>query len=116
MERRKSLRKSQCPRARPNLRGRFRSPKAPLSATSLRRPVESADHQAEAADIAARVGGGTNFGHQAFGLANYGFWRVHLAVGRGEGAKVRELACGVDPTAVKSADLLIEWLGWKGRR
>ncbi|MGH3887624.1 MAG: hypothetical protein ACRDSZ_13840 [Pseudonocardiaceae bacterium] len=82
----------------------------------MRRPVESADHQAEAADIAARVGGGTNFGHQAFGLANYGFWRVHLAVGRGEGAKVRELACGVDPTAVKSADLLIEWLGWKGRR
>ena len=52
-----------------------------LNAAALRRPVESADHQAEAADIAARVGGGTNFGGQAFGLANYGFWRVHLAVG-----------------------------------
>lgn len=74
-----------------------------LNAAVLRRPVESADHQAEAADMAARVGGGTNFGGQAFGLANYGFWRVHLAVGRGEGAKVRELARGVDPTAVKSA-------------
>jgi transcriptional regulator with XRE-family HTH domain len=74
-----------------------------LNAAVLRRPVESADHQAEAADIAARVGGGINFGHQGFGLANYGFWRVHLAVGRGEGAKVWELARGVDPTAVKSA-------------
>ncbi len=74
-----------------------------LNAAALRRPAESADHQAEAAEIAARVGAGTNFGHQAFGLANYGFWRVHLAVGRGEGAKVRELARGVDPTAVKSA-------------
>ncbi|MGH3815514.1 MAG: hypothetical protein ACRDUV_24195 [Pseudonocardiaceae bacterium] len=74
-----------------------------LNAAALRRPVESADHQAEAADIAARVGEGTNFGHQAFGLANLGLWRVHLAIGRGEGAKVRELARSVDPTAVKSA-------------
>lgn len=74
-----------------------------LNAAALRRLAESADHQAEAADVAARVGAGTNFGHQAFGLANLGFWRVHLALERGEGAKVRELAHGVDPTSVKSA-------------
>jgi hypothetical protein len=74
-----------------------------LDAAALRRPAESADHQAEAADIAARVGTGINFGTQNFGLANYNFWRVHLAVARGEGGKVRELARGVDPTAVKSA-------------
>jgi transcriptional regulator with XRE-family HTH domain len=74
-----------------------------LDAAALRRPAESADHQAEAAEIAARVGTGINFGTQNFGLANYGFWRVHLAVARGEGGKVRELARGVDPTAVKSA-------------
>jgi len=53
--------------------------------------------------VAARVGAGPNFGHQAFGLANLGFWRVHLVLERGEGAKVRELARDVDPTAVKSA-------------
>ncbi|MGH3793737.1 MAG: helix-turn-helix domain-containing protein [Pseudonocardiaceae bacterium] len=71
-----------------------------LDAAALRRPAESVDHQAEAADVAARVGTGVNFGHQSFGLANLGFWRVHLAVERGEGGKVRELARGVDPTAV----------------
>jgi len=72
-----------------------------LNAAALRRPAESADHQAEAADVAARVGAGTNFGHQSFGVANLGFWRVHLAVERGEGGKVRELARNVDPSAVK---------------
>jgi hypothetical protein len=65
-----------------------------LNAAALRSPAESADHQAEAADVAARVGSGTNFGHQGFGLVNYGFWEVHLAVERGEGGKVRELARG----------------------
>jgi hypothetical protein len=73
-----------------------------LNAAALRRPAESADHQAEAADVAVRVGAGTNFGHQGFGLANYGFWRVHLAVERGEGGKVWELARGIDPTGVAS--------------
>jgi hypothetical protein len=37
-----------------------------LNAAALRRPVESVDHQAETAGIAARVGGGTNFGHHAW--------------------------------------------------
>jgi transcriptional regulator with XRE-family HTH domain len=72
-----------------------------LNAAALRRHAESAEHQAEAADVAARVGAGTNFGHQSFGVANLGFWRVHLAVERGEGGKVRELARDVDPSAVK---------------
>jgi hypothetical protein len=72
-----------------------------LNAAALRQPDESADHKAEAADVAARVGAGTNFGHQGFGLANYGFWQVHLAVERGEGAKVGELAHGIDPAATK---------------
>lgn len=74
-----------------------------LNAAALRRPDESAEHQAEAADVAARVGDGTNFGHQSFGVPNVGFWRVTLAVERGEGAKVRELARDIDPTAVRSA-------------
>ncbi len=74
-----------------------------LNAAALRRPAESADHQAEAADVAARVGCGTNFGHQGFGLANYGFWKVHLAVERREGGKVRELAREIDTTGVASA-------------
>jgi transcriptional regulator with XRE-family HTH domain len=74
-----------------------------LNAAALRSPAESADHQAEAADVAARVGSGTNFGHQGFGLANYGFWEVHLAVERGEGGKVRELARGINTTGVSSA-------------
>ncbi|MGH3764652.1 MAG: helix-turn-helix domain-containing protein [Pseudonocardiaceae bacterium] len=74
-----------------------------LNAAALRRPAESADHQAEAADVAARVGSGTNFGHQGFGLVNYGFWKVHLAVERGDGGKVRELARGIDTTGVMSA-------------
>jgi transcriptional regulator with XRE-family HTH domain len=73
-----------------------------LNAAALRRPVESAEHQAEAADVAARVGAGTNFGHQCFGLPNVGFWRVTLAVERGEGGKVRELARDIDPAAVSS--------------
>lgn len=73
-----------------------------LNAAALRRPVESADHQAEAADIAARVGAGINFGHQSFGLTNAGFWRVTLAVERGEGGKVRELARDIDPSAMHS--------------
>jgi transcriptional regulator with XRE-family HTH domain len=59
-----------------------------LNAAALRSPAESA----EAAEVAARVGSGTNFGHQGFGLVNYGFWEVHLAVERGEGGKVRQLA------------------------
>jgi hypothetical protein len=74
-----------------------------LNAAALRRPVESADHQAEAADVAGRVGCGTNFGNQGFGLPNYGFWTVHLAVERREGGKVRELARDIDTTAVASA-------------
>jgi hypothetical protein len=74
-----------------------------LNAAALRRPAESADHQAEAADVAARVRSGINFGHQGFGLVNYGFWEVHLAVERGEGGKVRELARGIDTTGVTSA-------------
>lgn len=74
-----------------------------LNAAALRRPAVSADHQAEAADVAARVGSGTNFGRQNFGLVNYGFWEVHLAVERGEGGKVRELARGIDTTGVTSA-------------
>ena len=74
-----------------------------LNAAALRRPVESADHQAEAAGVAARVGSGINFGHQGFGLVNYGFWEVHLAVERGEGGKVRELARGIDTRGVASA-------------
>ncbi|MFN2496676.1 MAG: transcriptional regulator [Pseudonocardiaceae bacterium] len=71
-----------------------------LNAAALRRPADSADHQAEAADVAARVGAGTNFGGQNFGLPNVGFWRVTLAVERGEEGKVAELARGIDPTAV----------------
>jgi hypothetical protein len=74
-----------------------------LNAAALRRPDESTDHQAEAADVAARVGIGTNFGHQCFGLPNVGFWRVTLALERGEGGKVGELARDIDPTAVASA-------------
>ncbi|HEY2764961.1 MAG TPA: helix-turn-helix transcriptional regulator [Pseudonocardiaceae bacterium] len=74
-----------------------------LNAAALRRPEESADHQAEAADVAARVGTGINFGHQSFGLANLGFWGVTLAVERGEGGKVAELARAIDPAAVTSA-------------
>ena len=74
-----------------------------LNAAALNRYGESADHQAEAADVAARVGAGTNFGHTCFGVPNYGFWRVTLAVERGEGGKVAEIARDVDPTAVGSA-------------
>jgi transcriptional regulator with XRE-family HTH domain len=75
-----------------------------LNAAALQRPDESAQHQAEAADVAARlVGWGTNFGNQSFGVPNVEFWRVTLAVERGEGAKVRELAHGINPTAVPSA-------------
>jgi hypothetical protein len=43
-----------------------------LNAAALRSPAELADHQAEAADVAARVGSGTNFGHQGFGLVTTG--------------------------------------------
>lgn len=75
-----------------------------LNAAALQRPDESAQHQAEAADVAARVvGWGTNFGNQSFGVPNVEFWRVTLAVERGEGAKVRELAQGINPAAVPSA-------------
>ena len=74
-----------------------------LNAAVLHRYGESADHEAEAADVAARVGAGANFGHQCFGVPNYGFWRVTLAVERGEGGKVAEIARDVDPTAVPSA-------------
>lgn len=49
-----------------------------LNAAALRQPDESADHEAEAADVAAGVGAGTDFGHQGFGLANYGFCRFTL--------------------------------------
>lgn len=74
-----------------------------LNAAALTRYGESADHEAEAADVAARVGGGSNFGQQCFGEPNLGFWRVTLAVERGEGGKVAEIARNVDPTAVASA-------------
>jgi hypothetical protein len=74
-----------------------------LNAAALRSPAESADHQTEAADVAARVGSGTNFGHQGFGLVNYGFWEVHLADERGEGGKVRELARGIDITGMSAS-------------
>ncbi|MDQ4020740.1 MAG: helix-turn-helix domain-containing protein [Actinomycetota bacterium] len=74
-----------------------------LNAAALNRYSESADHEAEAADVAARVGTGTNFGHTCFGEPNYGFWRVTLVVERGEGGKVAEIAHDVDPTAVASA-------------
>lgn len=73
-----------------------------LNAAALRRPDESAEHQAEATDVASRVGAGTNFGHQSFGVPNVGFWRITLAVERGEGGKVGELAGEIDPTAVRS--------------
>ena len=74
-----------------------------LNAAALQRPDESADHEAEAADIAGWVGTGANFGNQNFGKTNVGFWRVTLAVERGEGGKVAELARGVDPSVVASA-------------
>ncbi len=74
-----------------------------LNAAALNRYGESADHQAEAADVAARVGTGTNFARTCFGVPNYGFWRVALAVERGEGGKVAEIARDVNPTAVGSA-------------
>ena len=73
-----------------------------LNAAALNRYGESADHEAEAADVAARVGTGTNFGHTCFGEPNYRFWQVTLAVERGEGGKVAEIARDVDPTAVAS--------------
>lgn len=73
-----------------------------LNAAALTRYSASADHEAEAADVAARVGRGTNFGRMCFGTANYGFWRVTLAVERGEGGKVAEIARDIDPSAVPS--------------
>ncbi|HEX2301350.1 MAG TPA: helix-turn-helix transcriptional regulator [Pseudonocardiaceae bacterium] len=73
-----------------------------LNAAALKRYSESADHEAEAADVAARVGAGSNFGRMCFGLPNYGFWQVTLAVERGEGGKVRELARHIEPAAVPS--------------
>ncbi|MDQ2883910.1 MAG: helix-turn-helix transcriptional regulator, partial [Actinomycetota bacterium] len=86
-----------------------------LNAAALRRPGESADHQAEAADVATRVGAGSNFGHQNFGRTNVGFWRVTLAVERGEGGKVGELARAIDPTAVRSASRRAGFYGDLGR-
>ncbi|HET9256054.1 MAG TPA: helix-turn-helix transcriptional regulator [Pseudonocardiaceae bacterium] len=74
-----------------------------LNAAALGRPGESAEHQAEAAEVAARVGAGTDFGHQCFGVTNVGFWGITLAVERGEGAKVRELAREIGPGTVMSA-------------
>ncbi len=74
-----------------------------LNSAALARYDESADHEAEAADVAARVGAGTNFGRMCFGEPNYGFWRVTLALERGEGGKVAEIARDVDPSAVPSA-------------
>lgn len=74
-----------------------------LNAAALTRYSESADHQTEAAEVAARVGDGSNFGNQNFGQTNLGFWRITLAVERGEGGKVAEIARHVDPTAVVSA-------------
>ncbi|MEV0842704.1 hypothetical protein AB0I55_24585 [Actinocatenispora sera] len=70
-----------------------------------RRTAAVATHLAEARSIATRLGETTDGGPVAlwFGPTNVTFWESAIAVELGEGGRVRELAAGVTPAAVRSA-------------
>lgn len=67
-----------------------------------RRPGESAEHQTEAAEVAPRVGAGTNFGPV---LRSYQrrLLGCHARGRMREDARVRELARAINPGPVRSA-------------
>jgi len=76
---------------------------AALSAAALRRPTESADHLAEAAELAERLDTDVSpFNNTFFGRVNIGFWRMALAVEAGDGGRAVEIARQVDPTLIPS--------------
>lgn len=74
---------------------------AALHAAALNRNADSADHLAAAEETAARTGDG-EFAGLHFGPRNVGVWSVALAVELGEGARVAELARGVDVASIPS--------------
>lgn len=75
---------------------------AALGSAALGKDDDSTAHEREAGEVARRVGAGTNFGNQNFGVPNFGFWTVTLSMERGEGGRAVELARDVDPSAVAS--------------
>ena len=74
---------------------------AALAAAPSRDPRDIDAHIAEAADIARRTGETSTF-RLHFGPTNVAVWRVSIAVERGDGGKVTELARGVDTTVLPS--------------
>jgi transcriptional regulator with XRE-family HTH domain len=82
-----------------------------------RRTDDVRAHLAEAEEIAARLGEADDGGPAGtwFGPTNVAFWRTAVAVELGEGGRVRELAAGVRPTAVRSATRQAAWYIDMGR-
>ncbi|BCJ37943.1 transcriptional regulator [Actinocatenispora thailandica] len=82
-----------------------------------RRTADVATHLAEARSIATRLGETTDGGLVAlwFGPTNVSFWETAIAVELGEGGRVRELAAGVTPDAVRSATRQASWYADLGR-
>jgi transcriptional regulator with XRE-family HTH domain len=74
---------------------------AAFSAASCERADETIMHLTEARGIAERTGEGT-FATMQFGPTNVGFWETSIAVARGEGGRVREIAQHVDPDRIDS--------------
>jgi transcriptional regulator with XRE-family HTH domain len=60
-------------------------------------------HLAEATETARRTGDGAAF-QLWFGPSNLALWQVSMAVERGEGGRVGELARAVNPTALRSRE------------
>lgn len=82
---------------------------AALTSVSAGRPNDADDRVAEAAEVAVRVGDGTNAYGLSFGAANVAAWRIALAVERGEGGRVAELAREVNPSALPAGRRAAFW-------
>lgn len=73
---------------------------AALAAMTLGRTDTASEHVGEAAEVAARPGIGTGFGHLWFTPGNVDIWRTMLAVEQGDGGRAVEIARGVDPATL----------------
>lgn len=77
---------------------------AALASAAMAHSDDATGHLDEAARIAQRVSGEhRGFGNLYFGPHNVGIWRLSIAVELGDGGRAREIAQGVNPSAVRSA-------------